>query len=105
MRRPGGPLCGWGPPGEVASSSGDETAHAELSSGSGKDAVRTAPRKGRGELRDQPQPAGSVKHRSSRGALGGDYSRSSAYEPMASAMSACAQNRWYVNEGAAPPAR
>lgn len=40
-----------------------------------------------------------------RGALAGTYSRSSAYEPMASAMSAWAQNRWYVNTGAAPSAR
>lgn len=37
--------------------------------------------------------------------VGGDYSRSSAYEPMARAMSAWAQNRWYVKVGAAPPAR
>ncbi|CAM5733727.1 hypothetical protein SHIRM173S_05885 [Streptomyces hirsutus] len=36
---------------------------------------------------------------------GGGYSRSSAYEPMARAMSAWAQNRWYVKVGAAPPAR
>lgn len=35
----------------------------------------------------------------------GRYSSSSAYEPMASAMSAWAQNRWYVNVGAAPPAK
>lgn len=36
---------------------------------------------------------------------GGDYSSSSAYEPMARAMSASAQKRWYVNTGAAPPLR
>ena len=31
------------------------------------------------------------------------YSKRSEYAPRASAMSACAQKRWYVKLGAAPP--
>lgn len=76
---PGGP---WGGAARrMAPSSGDGAAHAEPSSGSGTEG--TVP-----DLR----PAGC-------------YSRSSAYEPMARAMSAWAQKRWYVKTGAAPPLR
>ncbi|CAM5247079.1 hypothetical protein SGRIM128S_08832 [Streptomyces griseomycini] len=54
-------------------------------------------------------PPGRVAPASGAGAgtrsVGGGYSRSSAYAPMAVAMSAWAQNRWYVKVGAAPPAR
>ncbi len=36
---------------------------------------------------------------------GTGYSKRSAYDPIASAMSAWAQNRWYVKLGTAPPFR
>ena len=52
----------------------------------------------------QSDPVTLRRGRAHRASEGG-YSRSSAYEPMARAMSAWAQNRWYVNEGAAPPLR
>ncbi|SCE41547.1 hypothetical protein GA0115242_136211 [Streptomyces sp. SolWspMP-5a-2] len=78
---PGGPQCGWGPPGgwprrQVA---GPRTRSFRADPGDRGHGPRSTP--------------------------GGVYSRSSAYEPMARAMSAWAQKRWYVNTGAAPPLR
>ena len=50
-----------------------------------------------------PVRVGTAEEAPRRGSA--NYSRSSAYEPMARAMSAWAQKRWYVKLGAAPPAR
>ena len=78
----GRPHCAWGPPGPV---------------------LRYRAPKGRGTAR--PATTGRQPNTARPAERFADYSRSSAYEPMARAMSAWAQNRWYVNEGAAPPAR
>lgn len=104
MRGPGGPRRGQGQPGQVVPSSGDGTVHAEPS-GAPREKRSPAPRqRALGTARPAtlgPQP----NDRPTRGAPSGGYSSSSAYEPMARAMSAWAQNRWYVNVGAAPPSR
>ncbi len=63
------------------------------------------PTRGAGNCATSHNGPAQSEHGATRGALGGGYSRSSAYEPMARAMSAWAQNRWYVNDGTAPPFR
>lgn len=79
------PRGGGGPPGRWAPSSGDGTADTELPGGSAGDTVPATSCQGRGTASqsDNGQPAERL----------GGYSRSSAYEPMAMAMSAWAQNR------------